>query len=153
MPVVHINRTPPTPEGEYAGVLTKVSSGFTQKTNEARFTFDIKMKDGRVLKDALYFGEKVSWRIEQLAKSANLILPENIETGFMLTPDDLEGRVVYFAVKHNPGENGRVYQNVNYHAMSYALQQNLNGHRLDRKQPPEKQNRQDVSRPGGSQTA
>jgi hypothetical protein len=125
MPVVHINRTPPIPEGEYAGILTKVSSGYTQKTNDLRFTYDIKMKDGRVIKDALYFGEKVTWRIEQLAKSANLILPENYqETGFVLTPDDLEGRVIYFGVKYNPGENGRVYQNVNFHAVSYALQQN-----------------------------
>jgi hypothetical protein len=122
MPKVHINRTPPTPEGEYAGILTKVSSGFTQKTNEVRFTYDIRMKDGRIIKDSLYFGDNVSWRIEQLCKSANLIMPETGE--FVLTTDDLEGRVVYFGIKHNPGENGRIYQNVNFHAMSYALQQN-----------------------------
>jgi hypothetical protein len=124
MPIVHINKTPPTPEGEYAGILTKVSSGYTQKTNEPRFTFDIKMKDGQVIKDNLYFGEKVGWRIEQLAKSANLILPENGEVGFVITTDDLENRVVYFGVKHNQGENGRVYQNVNYHTLAYAIQQN-----------------------------
>jgi hypothetical protein len=125
MPVVRINVTPPTPEGEYAGVLTKVSSGYTQKTNELRFTYDIKMKDGRVIKDALYFGEKVGWRIVQLAKSADLVLPENYETlGIIITTDDLEGRTVYFGVKHNPGENGRMFTNINYHAMSYAIQQN-----------------------------
>jgi hypothetical protein len=128
MPVVRISRIPPIPEGEYAGVLTKVSSGFTQKTGEPRFTFDIKMKDGKTIKDTLYFGEKVSWRIVQIAKSANLILPEDVPEDdileFVLTPDDLEGRIVYFGVKHNPGDNGRVYQNVNYHLMSYALQQN-----------------------------
>jgi hypothetical protein len=124
MPIVHINRTPPTPEGEYAGILTKVSSGYTQKTNEPRFTYDIQMKDGRVIKDALYFNEKVSWRVEQLAKSANLILPENIEAGIVLTTDDLEGRIVHFGVKHNQGENGRIYQNVNYHTLAFALTQN-----------------------------
>jgi hypothetical protein len=123
MPVVHINRTPPIPEGEYAGILSKVSSGYTQKTNELRFTFDIKMKDGRVIKDALYFRDNVNFRIEQLAKSANLILPENPEAGFVITTDDLEGRIVYFGVKHNQGD-GRIFQNVNYHTMSYAIQQN-----------------------------
>jgi hypothetical protein len=122
MPRVHINHAPKIEEGEYAGVLSKVSSGFTQKTNELRFTYDIKMKDGRTIKDALYFNEKVSWRIEQLCKSANLIMPENGD--FVLTTDDLENRVVHFSVKHNPGENGRVYQNINFHTLSYAIQQN-----------------------------
>jgi hypothetical protein len=125
MPTVHIIRTPPIPEGEYAGTLTNVNSGFTQQTNEARFTYNIKMKDGRVIRDTLYFRETVNWRIENLAKSANLILPENHEeTGFILTPDDLEGRVVYFGVKHNHGENGRVFQNVNFHTLAFAIQQN-----------------------------
>jgi hypothetical protein len=124
MPIVRIEQTPPIPEGEYSGILTKVSSGFTQKTNEQRFTYNIRMKDGRVIRDSLYFGEKVAWRIAQLVKSADLIPPENSEAGFVLTTDDLEGRVVHFAVKHNQGENGRIFQNVNYHTMGYAIQQN-----------------------------
>ena len=43
---------------------------------------------------------------------------------FNLTPDDLEGRVVYFAVKYNQGKNDQVYTNINFHAMSYAIQLN-----------------------------
>jgi hypothetical protein len=124
MPVVHINKTPPLPEGEYAGVLTKVSSGYTQKTNDLRFTFEIRMKDGRILRDALYFREKVAFRIEQIAKSAELTLPEGYEeTGFIITTDDLEGRVVYFGVKHN-SVDGRTFINVNYHTLAFAVQQN-----------------------------
>jgi hypothetical protein len=122
MPTVNISRTPPTPEGEYCGIVEKVASTFT-KAGAPRFTFNIRMKDGKVLKDNLYFEENVIWRIDQLCKSANLVPPEN-GAPFSLTPDDLEGRGVYFGVKHNPGENGRMYQNINYHALSYALQQN-----------------------------
>jgi hypothetical protein len=116
MPVVSIKRTPPVPEGEYAGVIEKVASSFT-KAGDPRFTYNIRMKDGTVIKDNLYFGEKVSWRIEAVTKSANLVPPDN-GASFSLTPDDLEGRIVYFGVKYNQGENGKVYVNINFHAMS-----------------------------------
>jgi hypothetical protein len=122
MPTVNIKRTPPPPEGEYCGVIEKVASSFT-KAGEPRFSFGIRTKDGKVIKDSLYFGDNVTWRIPQLCKSANLVRPDN-DAPFSLTPDDLEGRVVYFGVKYNPGEADKVYVNINYHAMSFALQQN-----------------------------
>lgn len=122
MPTINIKRTPPVPEGEYVGKLEKVASSFT-KTGDPRFTYNIRMKDGTVVKDNLYFGEKVLWRVDAITKSANLVSPDN-GAPFSLTPDDLEGRIVYFGVKYNPGENGKVYVNINFHAMSYAIQQN-----------------------------
>jgi hypothetical protein len=122
MPTINIKRTPPVAEGEYVGKLEKVASSFT-KNGDPRFTYNIRMKDGTVIKDSLYFGEKVLWRVDNIGKSANLVPPEN-GAAFSLTPDDLEGRTVYFGVKHNPGENGKIYVNINFHAMSYAIQQN-----------------------------
>jgi hypothetical protein len=121
MPVVKFKATPPPPEGEYAGIMEKVASNFT-KIGEQRFSYNIRTKDGKVIRDNLYFSENVSWRIPQLCKSANLVPPEN-GAPFILTTDDLEGRWVTFAVKHNTGSNGQVYVNVNFHTLSYAIQQ------------------------------
>jgi hypothetical protein len=122
MPTVNIKRTPPLPEGEYCGVIEKVASSFT-KAGDPRFSYSIRLKDGRSVKDNLYFNDNVLWRIDQLCKSADLIPPAN-DTPFSLTPDDLEGRTTFFAVKYNAGEEGKTYVNINYHAMSYALTQN-----------------------------
>jgi hypothetical protein len=122
MPIVKINNTPAAPEGEYAGKIEKVASGFT-KVGDPKFSFIIRTKDGLSIKDNLYFGEKVKWRIPNLCKSANLVIPDN-GNPFALTPDDLEDRTVWFSVKYNPGEEGKVFTNINYHTMVYAIQQN-----------------------------
>ena len=76
MPVINIKQTTSIPEGEYAGVIENVVCG-VKAAGDPQFTYQIRMKDGKVVRDRLSFSENVHWRIVALTKSADLVRPDN----------------------------------------------------------------------------
>jgi hypothetical protein len=89
-----------------------------------RFKIPLHLPDGRIVTATIPLIESMSWAIHQLCKSGEMAMPDGEEGGFVVTPDDIEMGVFYFAVSHTELDNGRKVVNVRFHSKEYAIRQN-----------------------------
>jgi hypothetical protein len=109
-------------EGEYVAQARNVTQEVTKK-GVTIFRVPLHLPDGRTITTVIRVTDQTAWVFDQLCKSGNISLPEGGED-FQINCDDLEKRVFFFAVVHNIGSDGVKYQNVKFHAKSWAVQQN-----------------------------
>jgi hypothetical protein len=129
MPVIR-KTAPLLPEGEYVGQARKVSLEWSKpkplpngKKSESvqMFKIPLHLPDGKSITSFARVTPDTGWVFESIVKSGELVAPES--EGYVLTPDDLEGRRFYFGVKHEQW-NGATLANVRFHSKTYACQLN-----------------------------
>jgi hypothetical protein len=129
MPVIK-KQAPLLPEGEYCAQARKVGLEWSKpkplpnggkSESVQRFRIPLWLPDGRTITKFIEVSEDKGWLFNDVVKSGELVVPEGEE--FILQPDDLEGRRLYFGIKHVPW-NGTTIASVKFHSPKYACEIN-----------------------------
>jgi hypothetical protein len=130
MPLIH-RQTPLVPPGHYAGITEKCTQRYVKRKKTITnpnpedalvFDFQIRMKDGKVLKHTMWLTENSTWVVPAFCKSTNISLPDSAD--YYITTDDINNRRVYFEVVHTMLDDGRVVANLKFHTAAFTIQQN-----------------------------
>jgi hypothetical protein len=130
MPIIR-KQVPLFPPGHYCGFTGKCTQRYVPRKKTVInpnpddalvFDFQIRMKDGKVLKHTMWLTENTMWIVPAFCRSTNIALPDS--EAYYLTTDDVEHRRVYFEVVHTVLDDGRTVQNLRFHTPTYTIQNN-----------------------------